>query len=279
MKTGLYSDIPNADYHGGAGISKSGLDLVARSPLHYWSAYLDPDRIPREESPAMFVGTAIHAAVLEPDKFHAGYLPMPRVDRRTKDGKAVHDEYQQRAHEAGQLLIGADDYAACVSIAAQVRQHPAASVLFADGAPEQSAFWTDPETGLLCKARPDWLRPGAVLDVKSTDDASAYAFQRSVTKWRYHVQAAWYLDGIYHATGEQRQAFVFCVFEKTPPYAAAFYYADSDMLELGRREYQRVLRVYAQCVERDIWPGYSSEILPISLPAWVLNAANDNQEK
>lgn len=279
MNTGIFAGLSNAEYHSGAGISKSGLDLISRSPLHYYAAYLDPNRTPREETPAMALGTAIHSAVLEPEKFAADYLLMPKLDRRTKDGKAAYEDFTAQAEENGQTLISPDDYRACTTIAAQLRQNPAAAVLFENGKAEQSAFWTDRETGVLCKARPDWLRHGAVLDVKSTDDASPSGFQRSVLKWRYHVQAAWYLDGIHQATGVPPGAFIFCVFEKAPPYAAAFYYADNDMLELGRREYRRCLRLYADCLNSGNWHGYAPQILPISLPVWVLNAANDNQEK
>lgn len=276
MNTGLYNGVPNADYHAGPGVSKSGLDKVAQSPLHYWAAYLDPNRQPREETPAMKVGTAIHAAVLEPDVFRDGYLPAPRIDKRTKAGKEMYADLQAIAESKNAILLDADDYAACVAIADQVRLHPAARALFREGAAEQSAFWTDAETGVLCKARPDWLMPGAILDVKSTENASPGGFQRSVANYRYHVQAAWYLDGLAAATGDRLQAFIFCCFEKTPPYACAFYYADADMIELGRREYRKALRVYADCLAADKWPGYPVEILPISLPAWILNAANDN---
>lgn len=275
MKTGIFDGISNAEYHGGPGISKSGLDLIARSPLHYWSAYLDPNRQPREETDAMKVGTAIHAAVLEPDVFASGYMPAPKIDRRTKEGKQMHADLQAMAEERGAILLDADDYAACQAIAEQVRQHPAARALFASGKAEQSAFWTDAETGVLCKARPDWLMPGAVLDVKSTEDASPDGFRRSIVSWRYHVQAAWYLDGL-TAIGHDARAFIFGAFEKKPPYAAGFYFADADMIDVGRREYRRCLRVYADCLSADKWPGYSTEIQPITLPAWILNAANDN---
>lgn len=279
MKQGLFDGISNAEYHGGQGISKSGLDLIAQSPLHYYAAYLDPKRQPREETPAMAIGTAIHSAVLEPDKFDADYLVLPECDRRTKEGKAIYAAFAEQAQEGGKRVISADDYKACLAIAAQVRSHPAARVLFGQGIAEQSAYWVDKQTGVQCKARPDWLMAGGIVDVKSTENASAAAFQRSVVSWRYHVQAAWYLDGIKAATGDDAQAFMFAVFEKKAPYACAFYYADADMLELGRREYRRNLQTYAECMNSNSWPGYSAEILPISLPVWVLNAANDNKEQ
>lgn len=34
------------------------------------------------------------------------------------------------------------------------------------------------------------------MDIKTTEDASETAFERTVEKWRHHVQAAFYLDGI-----------------------------------------------------------------------------------
>lgn len=216
----------------------------------------------------MFLGTAIHAAVLEPEVFASVYLPMPKLDRRTKDGKALYEALQIEAAEKGKLLIGADDFTACQSIAEVVRSHPAAKVLFAQGMAEQSIYWTDEETGVLCKCRPDWL--GKVcLDVKSTDDASPDGFRRSILKWNYHTQAAWYLDGIEAATGNRPGAFVFAAFEKKAPYAAAFYYADDAMIEAGRAQYRKALRTYADCVARNEWPGYSNQIEMISLPVWA----------
>ena len=277
MKPGIYSGIPNADYHQGPGISKSGLDAVARSPLHYWAKYLDPNREPSESTPAQRLGTAIHTAVLEPGEFAKRYHVAPVVDRRTKDGKATWDAAMATAAAAGAELITNDDAQACMKIAAQVRQHPTARQVFASGEAEMSCYWTDTETGVLCKCRPDWLSLPLVVDLKSTEDASPDAFMRSAWNWRYWVQAAWYVDGIQHATGQRVDAFVFGAFEKSAPYACAFYYADDAMLEMGRQEYRKALRVYADCLAADRWPGYGTEVTRLGVPGWALKAANDNE--
>jgi len=276
MEPGVYAGITNDAYHSGEGISKSGLDLIAKSPLHYWSKYLDPDREQQEPTPAMLLGTAIHSAVLEPDKFANDYIVFPKIDRRTKEGKAYYDELVAQA--AGRTIITADDYQTCTTIQTNVRQHPAAQVLMQAGEPELSVYWRDEETGVLCKCRPDWMnyKANTIVDVKSTDDASPDAFTRSIVKYGYHVQAAWYLDGFKAATGTAPKAFIFAAFEKARPFATAFYYADADMIEVGRQAYRERLATYASCLKRDVWPGYPQQLQAISLPMWFPRPVNDN---
>lgn len=79
MKPGVYEGIPNAEYHAGPGISKSGLDLVHRSPMHYNAVVTAAnDRTP---TPAQEIGTAVHMAILEPEEFAKTYcLALRRSD-------------------------------------------------------------------------------------------------------------------------------------------------------------------------------------------------------
>lgn len=74
MTTCVLLDATNASYHGGAGINKGLLDVVARSPLHA-KALLDTanDNL-REPTPAQIIGTALHTLVLEPHKFACEYV-------------------------------------------------------------------------------------------------------------------------------------------------------------------------------------------------------------
>lgn len=79
MKAGLYADLSNADYHGGAGVSKSILDLVHRSPAHAHYA-LTAER-KDEPTAAQRIGTAAHCLILEPAEFVKNYcLALRRQD-------------------------------------------------------------------------------------------------------------------------------------------------------------------------------------------------------
>jgi hypothetical protein len=262
----------NTDYHAHAAISKSHLDQVAKSPLHYWARYLDPNRVVPEPTPAMAIGSAVHTHVLELDQWDARYVSAPDgIDRRTKAGKAEWEAFTAAA--AGRTVLPKADVALVMRMAQSVFSHPAAAMLLAlPGKAETTHMWTDAATGLQCKCRPDWLTDDGrlLVDLKTTENASPREFGRSIATWRYHVQASWYLDGIEQATGTRPEQFLFLCVEKKAPYAVAVYAADAEMIAAGAQAAARDLNVLATCKAAGAWPGYSDQIEPISLPPWML---------
>lgn len=271
---GLTGLVPmeNADYHRHAGVSKSHLDQVARSPLHYWARYLDPNRVELEPTPAMLIGSALHTHVLELDKWDARYVTMPEgIDRRTKQGKAEWEAFSVAS--SGRIVLSKADAELVMKMGQAIYSHPAAAMLLQGlpGKAETTWMWTDHATGLQCKCRPDWLTDDGslIIDLKTTEDASPLGFRKSVANWRYHVQAAWYLDGLERANGTRPDQFIFVVVEKKPPHAVAVYAADAEMIAIGAETAARDLDVLATCKAAGAWPGYSDQIETISLPAWM----------
>ena len=266
----------NATYHAHSAVSKSHLDLVAKSPLHYWSRYLDPNRVPQEPTAAMAIGSAVHTHVLELDQWDAQYVVAPAgIDRRTKVGKAEWEVFQTAI--GTRTVISREDADLVMRIGRSVLSHPAAAYLLGlPGKAETTHMWIDEISGLQCKCRPDWLLDDGsmIVDLKTTEDASPKEFQRSIAKWRYHVQASWYLDGLQHATGKRPEQFVFIAVEKKPPYACAVYVADQQMIEIGRDTARRDLDKLNVCKAADYWPGYSDGIEQINLPPWMLPKAD-----
>jgi exodeoxyribonuclease VIII len=262
----------NADYHRHRAVSKSHLDQVARSPLHYWARYLDPNRIEPEPTPAMQVGTAVHTHVLELDQWDQRYVVMPEgIDRRTKQGKAEWDAFSTAS--SGRTVLSRTDADQVMRMGQAVYGHPAAALLLKQlpGKAETTHMWTDAATGLQCKCRPDWLTDDGslIIDLKTTEDASPKGFEKSVANWRYHVQAAWYLHGLEQATGTRPDQFIFICVEKKPPYAVAVYAAAPEMIDAGWTAAERDLEVLATCKAANAWPGYSDQIETISLPPWM----------
>lgn len=70
-------------YHADRAIGSSGLKKLKQSPLHYWAAYLDPEREP-VDSQALRIGRAWHCAVFEPEHFGDRYAANHDAHAATK---------------------------------------------------------------------------------------------------------------------------------------------------------------------------------------------------
>lgn len=259
----------NAEYHRHSAVSKSHLDLVARSPLHYWARYVDPNRVEPEPSEQMALGSALHTHVLELDQWDSRYVVMPEgLKRTTKEGKAAYEALLQD----GRTILSHNMAQQVMAMGRSVLSHPAAAMLLnLPGKAETTHMWTDEATGLECKCRPDWLlHDGSlIVDVKTTRDASFSGFRKSIGAYRYHVQAAWYLHGLEQATGKRPEQFLFVCVESDAPYACAVYAADAEMVSTGMAQAVTDLALLAECKAADRWPSYSEQIELISLPGWM----------
>lgn len=269
-RLGLYTNLPIDEHHGGVGISKSGLDDIDQSPLHYFAWHLDPRRPVREAMPAQLVGTLAHCALLEPAEFDKRYAVGPDVSRATKEWK----QFAER--QAGRECIKPDQYSAAMRQAEAMRALPQVRDALEKGQPEVSAYWTDAETGELCRCRPDWVSPvgerqAIPLDVKTCGDASPEDFKRQLARMRYHVQNAFYVDGYESASGVEALGLVFVAVEADWPHAASTVMLDDLGIEQGRRDYRRNLNRYAECRKTNVWPGYSNSIELVTLPFWAFD--------
>lgn len=265
MKPGIYTDITNEQYHSSEGISRSGIMAFRKSPMHYWHDYINPDRSARESTQAMIFGNAVHTFILEPKEFLNRYKVIDKVDRRTKEGK----EYWLSLSEflGKKSFIDDDTLKELTSIKNSILNNSEASELIANAKYENSIYWKDEETDVICKARPDAMRENAIIDLKTTDDASPKAFARSCYNYGYHIQAAMISDGIKYNTGQLINHFIYVVVEKNPPYANAIYVLDESAIEIGRETYKKSLYKYKECLDSGNWPGYETQT--ISLPNYA----------
>jgi len=255
------TNISNADYHADPAISASQLKEISRSPYHYWSRYLDPDRSPTIATSAMKLGSLTHCCVLEPDQVSARYGITP--DRRSNAGKALAAEMEASGIEA----VTAQEMEQALAMAASVRSNSTAALLLSDGAAEQSFWWDDVSTGLKCKCRPDWLSAdgATIVDLKTCQDASPTGFAKAVANFGYQIQAAHYL------AGTLATRFVFVAVEKTAPYAIGVYELNTEALIHGSIARHNALQIIQDCKAVNSWPGYTDGgIQTLQLPGWAL---------
>lgn len=266
---GIHADVPSEVYHRKelGVVNKGALDQLARTPKHYRAWLRSTEHV---DTPAMIFGRALHALVLEPALFAKQWAKQPDFgDLRTKIGKENRDDWTM-CHR-GMIGVKTEDWEKLQAMRDAVMAHPIASKLFVGGEAEATAIWTNPRTGLLCKSRMDYLQRsrGIVSDLKSTEDASAEAFSKSVAKYRYHVQHAHYGDA-FAATGHDLRAFLFVAVEKEAPYCVNVHCLDADAEARGMELRERDMDKLVDCLATDKWPGYEEKINTLSLPRWAL---------
>ncbi|EKY9593268.1 exodeoxyribonuclease VIII [Salmonella enterica] len=271
IQPGIYYDIPNEAYHAGPGVSKSQLDDIADTPAIYlWRKNAPVDT---EKTKSLDTGTAFHCRVLEPEEFSKRFIIAPEFNRRTSAGKEEEKTFLEECVRTGRTVLTAEEGRKIELMYQSVMALPLGQWLVESaGYAESSVYWEDPETGILCRCRPDKIIPEFhwIMDVKTTADIQR--FRTAYYDYRYHVQDAFYSDG-YRAQFGEIPTFVFLVASTTAEcgrYPVEIFMMGEDAKLAGQREYRRNLQTLAECLNNDEWPA----IKTLSLPRWAKENAN-----
>lgn len=270
-------DQNEADYFKVEALSASGCKHLLRSAAHY-KAWRDT---PKEPTNAMKLGTASHGLILEPELTHFIVQP-PHIDRRTKAGREEYDALVDEAERRRLPIISYDDAIKAEEIRDAVYANPHAMNLLLEAQTEVPHFWRSNECDVNCKAKLDAIRPdiGAVIDIKTTRDASVAGFTRAIFNMFYHLQAAHYAEAyaMMHE-GAFPTNFYFIAVETEAPYAVGVYNLSQSSIELGMRMRNLAAERYKRAIESGIWQGYEeAQVISIEAPTWAsreTTAANE----
>ncbi|EJK1452248.1 exodeoxyribonuclease VIII [Escherichia coli] len=272
IEPGIYYGISNENYHAGPGISKSQLDDIADTPaLYLWRKNAPVDTT---KTKTLDLGTAFHCRVLEPEEFSNRFIVAPEFNRRTNAGKEEEKAFLMECASTGKTVITAEEGRKIELMYQSVMALPLGQWLVESaGHAESSIYWEDPETGILCRCRPDKIIPEFhwIMDVKTTADIQR--FKTAYYDYRYHVQDAFYSDG-YEAQFGVQPTFVFLVASTTIEcgrYPVEIFMMGEEAKLAGQQEYHRNLRTLSDCLNTDEWPA----IKTLSLPRWAKEYAND----
>ncbi|EQB1435705.1 exodeoxyribonuclease VIII [Shigella flexneri] len=272
IEPGIYYGISNENYHAGPGVSKSQLDDIADTPaLYLWRKNAPVDTT---KTKTLDLGTAFHCRVLEPEEFSNRFIVAPEFNRRTNAGKEEEKAFLMECASTGKTVITAEEGRKIELMYQSVMALPLGQWLVESaGHAESSIYWEDPETGILCRCRPDKIIPEFhwIMDVKTTADIQR--FKTAYYDYRYHVQDAFYSDG-YEAQFGVQPTFVFLVASTTIEcgrYPVEIFMMGEEAKLAGQQEYHRNLRTLADCLNTDEWPA----IKTLSLPRWAKEYAND----
>ena len=88
------------------------------------------------------------------------------------------------------------------------------------------------------------------IDLKFMLSGSPQSFMHSIKKYRYDIQASWYIDGLKAITGRKFD-FIFIVCEKSRPFNVQCYRLDDESLEKGRDDTRNFLNKYIEYNKTD----------------------------
>ena len=268
---GLYDGIPDAIYHGDRNsLSSSGARKLLPPSTPALFKYEQDHPVFKD---TFDFGHAAHAEVLGTGM---DIVEVIADDWRTKAAQQTRDSIRAE----GKTPLLTKDLAKVHEMADALRSHETAATLLSNGKAEQSLYWRDQATGIMRRARPDWL-PNVtgsrlvVPDYKTAVSADETDFAKAAGDYGYHCQAPWYLDGIIELGIHPDPEFVFVVQEKEPPYLVNVVQLAPEALELGRQLNRIAIETYVTCRQTDIWPGYGEDIKLVDLPPWIYNQHED----
>jgi hypothetical protein len=197
--------------------------------------------------------------------------------RNTADKKKVAE-----ARLAGAIPLKPRQWDMVHLMALALRRHKLASALLSadQGVAEQTIVWQDPQTGVMCRALLDQLRhpapagqPFFVPDYKTAESAHPDKVAKSLGDWGYHLQGWFYRQACIAAGRGPDVRFALVVQEKSAPYLVSVCFPDREAIQAGGMLARDAINQYAACVESGVWPGYSEQGVPVSLPPWELAKA------
>jgi len=214
-------DLPNEEYHNKdvyPHISSSDIKEIEKTSLLHWAI---KSELPRKKpTPAMVMGSAIHAMISEPEKelFVRG-LP----DRRKRSEWA---KLEEAAEKKGQTVLTESEYDEAKRISDKaVETCPVLknALSLDDLLVEASIFTKCPHSDMLLKIRPDMMSMNlrTMWDIKTTTDVTPDGFAREMRRWGYPTQAAFYLHAA-AAAGIDIDHFIFLAVDKETGICVAY---------------------------------------------------------
>jgi hypothetical protein len=243
--------------------------LVSECPLRAW--YEHPRLNPRyvaEEKKIFDIGHAAHALLLE----GIDRMAVVNADNwTTKAAKEARDEARKEGKipvlaKQSEAILGMTWEATCFLAHSEL----GISDLRDSGDSEISYYWC--EHGTWMRVRPDWINHERtlILDYKTTGtSADPGRYQQIATQTGLEIQDAFYRRGVRAVDGTNPRM-VFLVQEAEPPYLCSLISMDMMFREMGHQKVEKGIALWRDCLSRNEWPGYTSDIQIIEPKPWAL---------
>ena len=207
-----------------------------------------------KKSDAFRFGTAVHCAILEPEKFSERYhVSDGPVNPKTGKpfGRAT-KEYAAWLTALGEKeVLSGKEWKTLEAMRESVMLHPECAKLFSAGWAE-GVIRTE-YAGTLCQIRVDWFNPEAgIVDLKTCDELKW--FEADARRYDYPEQMAFYRSIVEQKTGMSNIPVHIVAVEKSFPHNCGVWHIDGHDLDFLAEGNGALLAELATCREDEYWP-------------------------
>lgn len=268
-ETGLIKDLPFEMYAAEPAINSGMLTMFCRgkTPAHIKAKYIDK-RVAFDSEDLDF-GRKAHAIILEPKRFQARHVVMPKFTGKTVDGRDSDKSKEAKEKRAAWLadlppdvfVVTEEEAVDLTGMVNELLRNDIVKNVLSRGASEISGFWIDKETGVRCKFRADFINfaKRALCDYKTARESRHDEFRDSFERLFYSVQLFHYLQGC-QAMNLPVDDILVVAQEKIYPYLAQVFFLSSSYLDDAKERWRSALNQLAQCQKSGIWPGFPNRI-------------------
>ena len=263
MSAVIQFGVPFAEYLKIDAVNWSSLKLMGESARAYrWN--LD-HRQDDTDTPSRKLGRATHTLALDPGQFAAQYAVFDG-DRRAGPAWTAFEKAN-----AGRDILKESEIETARRIAASVQECRLLDAYRVGAQYEVTITWTDPATGLRCKARPDWLPgdPEALIDLKTTRTINARRFTSQAEEYSYFAQLAHYRNGL-RALGRSVSKVLIAAVESKPPFDVGVFALSDMAIDSAAGEVAELMGTLADCLKTNRWPGRYDSEQALCRPEWAL---------
>lgn len=212
-------------------------------------------------------GNAFELAFLDQDEFNKKVaimdlkqMPFPDKDFRTKANKEWRDCFISENEDKYIVQKEGDSSIASIyNMIDSCKNNKVINILMSNMDYQKSIFWTDKETGLCLKARPDTIlqEKKTIVDVKTCEDASPRKVENAVNNFKYHLQAIQQIEGV-ESSGiiDKVENYFWLFVEKNAPYHVEVYEFHPEDRKSVKLKYRALLNKIAESKSTGEYPGY-----------------------
>lgn len=240
-----------------------------KNAAHCFKKYIAKS-VPHKSSEAMLIGSATHKYILERRAFKNEFIVWEGGRKAGKDW----NEFKEQNKGKDILSLAQMDQIRAMHKA--VYACPEARQLLSGGQAEESVIWRDKDTGLLLRARADYVKMHKgvkiLVDLKTCLSAEPETFTRDLIKLCYPIQEAHYREGFSRdKDGEEVQVtFAFIAVEKETN-TVQVYTLDDGFDEAGYFLWRQTLNKWAEHIKNNEFPTYATGVSELKAPDWWVN--------